>query len=137
MQIVHSYDVPCFTIRDSVWDEYWKDADRDIPAAFSDKGQVFFRDTLSEAQRVKTAFHELTHVMKEVRYQPYIDFISRTLSHLNQKSVFTQQLLERAAKSRGIVLKPNMKAADILDWYDEFHASIYGEIAANTTGKSR
>lgn len=136
MQIVHSYDVPCFSVSDSVWDEYWKD-EGSIPAAFSDKGQVFFRETLSEDQRVKTAYHELTHIMKEVMYQPYIDFISRTMNHLNQQSVFTRQILERAAKSRGIVLNPNMKTADILDWYDEFHAGIYGDIAANNTDDVR
>ena len=136
MQIVHSYDVPCFAVSDSVWDEYWKD-EGSIPAAFSDKGQVFFRETLSEDQRVKTAYHELTHIMKEVMYQPYIDFISRTMNHLNQQSVFTRQILERAAKSRGIVLNPNMKTADILDWYDEFHAGIYGDIAANNTDDVR
>ncbi len=75
--------------------------------------------------------------MKQAGYQPYLDFVNRTLKQLEQKSVYMQQMLTDVANQKGIFLKPKRDRDDIVNWYDEFHASIYGEIAANTTGKSR
>ncbi len=135
-QTAESYNVSCFVIQDAAWDAYWAGAKK-IPPAFTKGGQVYLRATIPSDVRGMVAPHELTHVMKQTGYQPYLDFINRTLNHLNQKSAYTQQMLTDIADQRGIVLKPKMDRNDIVDWYDEFHANIYGEIAANTTDDVR
>lgn len=135
-QTAESYNVSCFVIQDAAWDAYWAGAKK-IPPAFTKGGQVYLRATIPSDVRGMVAPHELTHVMKQTGYQPYLDFINRTLNHLNQKSAYTQQMLTDIADQRGIVLKPKMDRNDIVDWYDEFHSNIYGEIAANTTDDVR
>ena len=135
-QAVASYNVSCFVIQDAAWDAYWAGAKK-IPPAFANGGQVYLRATIPADVRGMVAPHELTHVMKQAGFQPYLDFINRTLKHLNQQSVYTKQMLTDVADQRGIVLKPKMAREDIVDWYDEFHANIYGDIAANTTGDVR
>ena len=135
-QTAESYNVSCFVIQDAAWDAYWAGAKK-IPPAFTKGGQVYLRATIPSDVRGMVAPHELTHVMKQTGYQQYLDFINRTLNHLNQKSAYTQQMLTDIADQRGIVLKPKMDRNDIVDWYDEFHSNIYGEIAANTTDDVR
>ena len=135
-QAVESYNVSCFVIQDAAWDAYWAGANK-IPPAFASGRQVHLRPTIHDNDRGKVAPRELTHVMKQAGYQPYLDFVNRTLKQLDQKSVYIQQRLTDVANQKGNFLKPQMDRDDIVNWYDEFHASIYGEITANTTGKSR
>ena len=115
-QTAESYNVSCFVIQDAAWDAYWAGAKK-IPPAFTKGGQVYLRATIPSDVRGMVAPHELTHVMKQTGYQPYLDFINRTLNHLNQKSAYTQQMLTDIADQRGIVLKPKMDRNDIVDWY--------------------
>ena len=98
---------------------------------------MYLLPTIPDNDRGKVAPRELTHVMKQAGYQPYLDFVNRTLKQLDQKSVYMQQMLTDVTKQKGIFLKPKMDRDDIVNWYDGFHANIYGEIAANITGKSR
>ena len=135
-QTVESYNVSCFVIQDTTWEAYWAGGKK-TPPAFASGGQVYLRPTIPDNDRGKVAPRELTHVMKQAGYQPYLDFVNRTLKQLDQKSVYMQQMLTGVANQKGIFLKAKMDRDDIVNWYDEFHASIYGEIAANTTGKSR
>jgi len=74
------------------------------------------------------AAHELTHVMKQLGYKPYLDFIEATPDHLNMRHSDTQLLLDATASHRGLDML-NLTDDDRLTLYDEFNSSIYGSIA--------
>ena len=87
------------------------------------------------------AEHEITHVMKQVGFRPYLDFIDRTADMLNMSNDFTRLLLEDTAKRRKINLddvlmaNENEVTEEILKLrvklYDELNATLYGHIASN------
>ena len=41
--------------------------------------------------------HEITYVMRQVEFAPYLDFVERTPTMLDMGSAFTQKLLEHTA----------------------------------------
>ena len=124
---VEEYGVPCFVVKNAEWDAYWAE-DSDIPPAFSEGGQVYIRETVPERYRGMLAAHELTHVMKQLGYKPYLDFIEATPDHLNMRHSDTQMLLDATASHRGLDML-NLTDDDRLTLYDEFNSSIYGSIA--------
>lgn len=124
---VEEYGAPCFVVKNAEWDAYWAE-DSDIPPAFSEGGQVYIRETVPERYRGMLAAHELTHVMKQLGYKPYLDFIEATPDHLNMRHSDTQLLLDATASHRGLDML-NLTDDDRLTLYDEFNSSIYGSIA--------
>lgn len=127
-QIAMSYGVPSFVISDKVWTDNEKNA-----PAFSLGGQIYFRATLPEAKRGMIAAHELTHVMQQVGFKPYLDFVKRTPDMLNLSSNAARALLDRTAKHRGIDLMA-MDDVQQMKLYDEFNAAVYSYIAADKIG---
>lgn len=118
------YGVPSFVVSDAVWEQNKKTA-----PAFSAGGQIYLRETLPEEGRGTYVPHEVTHVMKQVGYGPYLNFTDRVPDMLDLSSVTTHQLLYGVGKHRGIdPLNMTEDQAGIL--YDEVNATIYGSIAA-------
>ena len=73
--------------------------------------------------------HEVTHVMRQVEFAPYLDFVERTPTMLNMNDDYTTLVLEHFAALRGQTL-------DTIDpsiLYDEFNAMMYGSIAVGNT----
>ena len=73
--------------------------------------------------------HEITHVMRQVEFAPYLDFVERTPTMLNMNDDYTTLVLEHIAALRGQTL-------DTIDpsiLYDEFNAMMYGSIAVGNT----
>ena len=97
--------------------------------AFAIRGQVYLRKTIPESKRGMVMSHEITHVMKQLGFQPYIDFIKRTPDMLNLSDPAALAMLEQVAKHQ----KTTFEEADPLRLYDEFNATMYGHIASGKT----
>lgn len=123
-QAAVNYGVPSFVVADAAWAK-----NKGNTPAFSSGGQIFFRETLPEQNRGMITPHEVTHVMKQVGYKPYLDFVERTPEMLNMSDPVTRILLDHVAKHQ----RTTMENADPLRLYDEFNATIYGHIATGQT----
>lgn len=115
------YGVPSFVVADAAWAK-----NKGSTPAFSADGQIFFRETLPEKNRGMFAPHEVTHVMRQVGYKPYLDFVERTPTMLNMSDGMTRVLLNHVAEHQHTTLEN----ADPARLYDEFNATMYGHIAA-------
>lgn len=114
------YGVPSFVVADAAWAK-----NKGSTPAFSADGQIFFRETLPEKNRGMFAPHEATHVMRQVGYKPYLDFVERTPTMLNMSDGMTRVLLNHVAEHQHTTLEN----ADPARLYDEFNATMYGHIA--------
>lgn len=114
------YGVPSFVVADAAWAK-----NKGSTPAFSADGQIFFRETLPEKNRGMFAPHEVTHVMRQVGYKPYLDFVERTPTMLNMSDGMTRVLLNHVAERQHTTLEN----ADPARLYDEFNATMYGHIA--------
>lgn len=115
------YGVPSFVVADAAWAK-----NKGSTPAFSAGGQIYFRETLPERNRGMFAPHEITHVMRQVNYKPYLDFVERTPTMLNMSDQMTRVLLDHVAEHQHTTLEN----ADPARLYDEFNATMYGHIAA-------
>ena len=84
---VMEYGVPSFVVEYAVWQQ---NRGRNSAPAFSAGGQIYFRESLPHANRGMFAPHELTHVMRQVGYQP-----CRFVKHIGRQT--------RWEKARGVV----------------------------------
>ena len=120
-QTAVDYGVPSFVVADAAWAE-----NKGGTPAFSAGGQIYFRETMPEKNRGMFAPHEITHVMRQVGYKPYLDFVERTPTMLNMSNQMTRVLLDHVAEHQ----HTTMENADPARLYDEFNATMYGHIAA-------
>lgn len=120
-QTAVDYGVPSFVVADAAWAK-----NKGGTPAFSAGGQIFFRETMPEKNRGMFAPHEITHVMRQVGYKPYLDFVERTPTMLNMSDEMTRVLLNHVAEHQ----HTTMENADPARLYDEFNATMYGHITA-------
>ena len=120
-QTAMDYGVPSFVVADAVWAK-----NKGRAPAFAAGGQIYFRQTMPEKNRGMFAPHEVTHVMRQVGYKPYLDFVERTPTLLNMNDQMTRVLLNHVAEHQ----HTDMENADPTRLYDEFNATMYGHIAA-------
>lgn len=120
-QTAVDYGVPSFVVADAAWAK-----NKGGTPAFSAGGQIYFRETLPERNRGMFAPHEITHVMRQVNYKPYLDFVERTPTMLNMSDQMTRVLLDHVAEHQ----HTTPENADPARLYDEFNATMYGHIAA-------
>ena len=120
------YGVPSFVVSDAAWAK-----NKGNTPAFSAGGQIFFRETMPEKNRGMFATHEITHVMKQMGYAPYLDFVAKTPDMLDMSTLEARILLEHSAKHRGVdLLDTALSEADQLKVYDELNATLYGHISS-------
>lgn len=125
-QTAMDYGVPSFVVADAAWAK-----NKGSTPAFSASGQIFFRETMPEKNRGMFATHEITHVMKQTGYTPYLDFVDKTPDMLDMSTLEARILLEHSAKHRGIdLLDTALSEADQLKVYDELNATLYGHISS-------
>ena len=129
-QTATNYGVPSFVVDDAAWAKNKGNA-----PAFSSGGQIYFRETMPEKNRGMYATHEITHVMKQVGYTPYLDFVSKTPDMLDMSTLEARILLEHTAKHRGIdPFNTSLSETDRLNLYDELNATLYGHISSGNMG---
>ena len=115
------YGIEGYVVKKSAWD-------RNVQA-FSNGGKIYIREGLDEKYRGMIVPHEATHVMKQLQFQPYLDFIARTPDMLNKNSDYAQRIKKRAADHRKIDMSA-MNDIQRTTLYDEINAMIYGHYAA-------
>lgn len=136
-QISMEYGVASFVISDEAWQANEKKA-----PAFTHQRQIYFKETMPEQHRGMLAIHELTHMMKQERFAPYLRFVDRVPGMLNRATSEAQMLLEMTAKHRQIdIFHENgyvsmsklrkLSAKDKQTLYDEMNATLYGRIGAD------
>lgn len=129
-QTAVDYGVPSFVVADAAWAKNKGDT-----PAFSAGGQIYFRETMPEKNRGMYATHEITHVMKQVGYTPYLDFVSKTPDMLDMSTLEARILLEHTAKHRGIdPFNTSLSETNRLNLYDELNATLYGHISSGNMG---
>ena len=129
-QTAANYGVPSFVVDDAAWAKNKGNA-----PAFSSGGQIYFRETMPEQNRGMYATHEITHVMKQVGYTPYLDFVSKTPDMLDMSTLEARILLEHTAKHRGIdPLNTSLSETERINLYDELNATLYGHISSGNMG---
>ncbi len=129
-QTAADYGVSSFVVDDAAWAKNKGNA-----PAFSAGGQIYFRETMPEQNRGMYATHEITHVMKQVGYTPYLDFVSKTPDMLDMSTLEARILLEHTAKHRGIdPLNTSLSETERLNLYDELNATLYGHISSGNMG---
>ena len=70
-QTAMEYHVPSFVVSDEAWSQGKVNA-----PAFSTHGQIYLRETIPDSYRNMVTPHEVTHVMRQVEFSPYLDFWS-------------------------------------------------------------
>lgn len=122
--IQDEYDLPVFVVKSDIFDQNHATA-----PAFSAEGQVFLREDLPEIGRKDIGAHEAGHVMKQLGYEPYLNFIRDTPDLINTGTNTARKLLEFAASHTSVDLF-SMNNEDVLDLYDEINNMVYGAIHA-------
>ena len=121
MEKVVSYGIEGYVVKKSVWNKQ--------ALAFSNNGRVYIKEGIDEKYRGVVAAHELTHVMKQLQFQPYLNFIERTSDMLNTNDENADYIIKRAAKHRKIDLL-DMDNTQRTNLFDEINAMVYGHYAA-------
>ena len=116
-KLINEYGIECYIIKSSAWD-------KPSPAG-AYKGKVYMSEDFSGELVEATVPHEATHVLKDLKYQPYLDLLTKSADMLDFSKEETQKLLDWVSEHRGINLL-SMSEADIDILYDEMHASVYG-----------
>lgn len=135
-QTAIEYNIPSFVVSESAWN-----ANNEKAPAFSVKGQMYVVENAPEKNRGMLAPHEITHIMKQTGFQPYLDFVKRTPDAINMNDRAAQIVLERTAKHRGITLEQLSDALSdpetgfqsngaAMIFFDELNAMVYGHIAS-------
>lgn len=116
-----SYGVECFVVSDEAWG-------RSAPAS-SRGGKMYLRRTIPEGYKGMIAPHELTHIMKQLGYQPYINFIERTPDMMDFGTEEAKRLFKDVLAHRKLEVD-DLADNDVTNLYDELNAAIYGHVAS-------
>ena len=130
------YGIEGYVVKKSAWS-------RESPA-HTVGGRVYFREGLSEELRGMFAPHEMIHIMDQLRYESYLDFIERTPDMINMSAHIAQDIFAKVEKHiKANMLKMqkqiNSEMADMDSdqltelFYDEWNAIVYGHIAQGLT----
>ncbi len=129
VDLAAAYGIPAFVVDSVTWDKFAPRTRSGAAApAFSENGQIYFRDTIPQRARGTYARHELTHVMKQVGFEPYLDFIQCVPQKINLSSKAAQRAINALAQHRGISLS-TATASDARNLWDELASSVYGVCA--------
>lgn len=121
------YGVPSFVIPDTVYDRFR--GDKKQRYAFSYGGQIYLREHIPETyQDIGIVEHEATHIMRQLEYAPYMDFLQRTPDMIIFNSDAVYKLAERISTHTGVDIF-NATPKQIEKFYDEINAGMYGHIA--------
>ncbi len=119
-ELLKEYGIESYVVKKSEWH-------KEAPA-FSRDGKVYMREDISEEDRGMIAPHEAAHVMRQLEYKPYLDFVERTPEMLNLSSDITRKLIDQIAKHRNADAF-DLDEVSLLGIYDELNATVYGHIA--------
>ena len=111
------YGIECHIVKASAWV-------RKNPA-HTHNGIVYISDGI-DANTLATAVpHEMTHVMKQNSFQPYLDFINKTPDLLNIQTDNWAKLMKTVSNHRGIDIF-ELDDVQLTNLYDEMNSTVYG-----------
>jgi len=116
------YGIVCHVLSDEAFARIKKKAD-----AYAHKGQIYIRENADEYKKAGYVPHEMCHVMKQINYKPYIDFIETLPEKVNMSSEETREIIELTAIHRGL-LDVDLTSKQSADFWDEFNSIVYGSI---------
>ena len=116
-KLINEYGIECYIIKDRSWH-------RSSPAG-TYKGKVYMSESFSGELLPTVVPHEATHAMKQLNYQPYLDFIDRIPDMVNRSSDDSQDLIDWISEHVGVDFF-SMSASETINFYDEMNAAIYG-----------
>ncbi len=117
-RVINEYGVDCYVIKSDVWES----AGHDAPAG-AYKGKVYVSEDIDPELVTTLAPHEGSHIMKQLKFQPYLDFTDKVADMIDKSKVETQKLFEIISEHIGADVLGEM---DPGRFYDEMNASIYG-----------
>lgn len=95
-----------------------------IPA-YSSKGEIYINENIPDDVAEILIPHESTHVMRQLKFEPYLEFMERTPDMIDLSTAAGQALLSGAAEHRHIdLLEIDEKQVETL--YDEINAMVSG-----------
>lgn len=112
------YGIEGYVVKKDAWDR------GNLPA-FSNGGRIYICEGIPEKYRGILVPHEATHVMAQLEYRPYLDFLVRTADMVNTSTKEGLNLIEAEAEHYNIdIMNADDNALGIV--YDEINATIYG-----------
>ncbi|MBQ6698125.1 MAG: hypothetical protein IJN09_03705 [Oscillospiraceae bacterium] len=119
------YNVPCHIVSDEAFAREGIGYD-----AYSRGGQVYIRESADDSKRDAYIPHEVSHVMKQTGYAPYMEFVGDLPEKVNMSSQNTSELIEKVAKHRKLenIELTSLTQEQTVDFWDEFNAMVYGTI---------
>jgi len=112
----NEYGISAYVIKESVWL-------RNAPS-FANDGVVYICEGINTGKNRNVTGHEATHVMAQVEYAPYLEFLERTSSMIDMSLDETRDILKVAEHHCEEDFIYNGDESD-LRVYDELNATMY------------
>ena len=93
-------------------------------SAWSYKGRVYFKEGIEENLRGAVGIHEAVHIMRQLGFRPYLDFLDATSEKMNMSSENAVDIIRQMAERYNIDLfNANEEQLNVV--YDEINAALY------------
>ena len=136
-QADREYGIETVVANDVAWERAFSDR-LDIPA-YSHDGKIYVREGIQEEDAAEVVPHEATHIMRQLDFSPYMEFLSTMPDRLNFASadsrVFLNIILSHLTLEENGTYRPmeiddiEADEANAERFYDEVNAAIYGYYA--------
>ena len=118
--IIKDYDIECYIVNKSAW----KRAGRKNPA-MSGYGKIYISEDIESVLLRTLVPHEMSHIMKQLNFDPYKKFVDSTPEKLNYRSTDFPRLMNLIANHCGIDVL-DMNEEGFIRFYDELNATVFG-----------
>ena len=117
-KVLDEYGIEWYVVKKDKWTK--------PSQAWAYQGIVYMVEGIEEQFRGAIARHEATHIMKQLDFKPYFDFIEHTPEALNMSNKDALFLIEQMAEPYNIdPFNLNEDARQKI--YDELNAALYGD----------
>ena len=139
-QAEQEYGIETVVVKDSAW--FWDYHGGEAPPARSRRGKIYIREGISSDDMDIVVPHEVTHIMQQVNFVPYIDFLATMEDRVNfsttdARAFLTIILNHLTVKENDTRRRMNINDLEIeahaVRFYDEVNAAIYGHYANGVT----
>ncbi len=117
----NDYGIECHVVRKEAW---LTDFFGDSPAC-SYKGKIYVPENIDTEDVIDVLPHETTHIMLQLKFKPYMDFLDSTPDMLNFKEEKIESLKSIIEEHLGINFF-DMNDFQRNRFYDEINAFVYG-----------
>lgn len=125
---IADYGVESFVIQKTAWNRE--------SLAGTKNGRIYMREDIPQSKSGIVAPHELTHVMKQMQYPPYMELLSRTPDALDFSSIKTENFLKGIAVHCGYDFY-TATPEQFQQIYDELNCTVYGHYVAGDSTNPR